>query len=59
MISIDEIIAYLSDNGEKSLSEISNHFNINFYDISDKLRQAEISGMVMCKRLNKKEIWSI
>lgn len=58
MPSTEEIANYVIEQKEISLSDIQTHFeNVNKFDLQDILSEAEVSGMIMRRRKDNKEIW--
>lgn len=58
MPSTEEIANYVIEQKEISLSDIQAHFeNVSQFDLQDILSEAEVSGMIMRRRKENKEIW--
>lgn len=57
MASTEEIVNFIIDGKAKTLQEIMNHFDESGYIIREKLRTAEIKGMIMRRVRNGVELW--
>lgn len=56
---MQEIVDFIADHDKSTTEQIINEFCVSSYEVEEKLREAEILGMVVRKMRDGDEIWTV
>lgn len=59
MYSIEEIVNFIAEQEQASLNQILSEFDENPHDLKERLRDAEIQGMIMRSVSGETETYTI